>query len=376
MTGDGKPKNETTPRLREKVVNCLVCGRHTLRGYFADLAAGQVGYNEFFLPVPIASTKIEGGEALANLTLLDNYVCPHDLYVYVGKIAIVDTPSGAEYEFTRNHFHRAHINFKPDTEQVVAGRLTFFFQALLRSGSAPPPPKPTDDNLRRTEKIVRLTKGLYEVCSELKPDENAAYKAFVTMTEELRWNPLESLLEKFFQDRAVAGAVMELQLADLIYRHRRDAEKRRERVAYSDLYRALDRYRNLAVSGGSLDDYLAGNILLQCLKMAAHFTDSRRHALLQAAFDVSSFQVRVKSRLGADMNQDLDVVAANPDVMMYLNVRLGRELGVTNPHEEGAVRLLHRRLRTVGDYQFASSTQESARAERIGGFLKTFVADL
>jgi hypothetical protein len=129
-------------------------------------------------------------------------------------------------------------------------------------------------------------------------------------------------------------------------------------------------------AGGSLDETLAGNILFQCLKMAEFFRDSRRVELLNTAFAITAFMVRIRSRVGADINRHLEALAANADVMFYLNIRLGRDLGIHNPLEYATLRLLERRLELIADYSFPKETPESVRIARIGRHLKKFVAEL
>ncbi|MDP8224276.1 MAG: hypothetical protein P9L99_13010 [Candidatus Lernaella stagnicola] len=365
------------PHIREKSATCPVCGEHTLRGYFVDLPSGKIDYSHLFLPVLRDRYSVEGAAALPNLTLLDNYICTNDLYCYVGKVDVHETRKGTRFDLTPNDFYKGHVYLKSDREAVVGRRLAFFLGALQYSSLDAREILPPEDTDLQYDKIETLVRYLLDVTNDNVPlDHERTYRVFHTLATDLEWNIVAPAMRDLLISPKLAGAMMELQLADLLYLHRRTAERNRTRIDYPDLYDTLHTYRELCRAGESLDDLLAGNVLFQCLKMAEHFVDQRRFNLLHIAFDISAYQVRVKSRMGSDINRNLDKLAGNADVMLYLNVRLARDLGVDNPQEEAAIRLLRRRLETIGDYAFAGRSKDSVSIARLGSYLKKFVADL
>ncbi len=379
---DTKPPNaeqqespDRKPHVRKKTARCPVCGETSLSGYFVEIASGKIGYNEFFLPVLLSPDAIEDGEKYKNLTLLDNYICLHDLFVYVGKIKVTETPKGTQFDLAPNIFTTAARYYKSDPEPVIGQRLGFVLGAIQYSLFDATTILPPEDTLLDRQKISHLVHYLLDGANDQAPDPEQTYRVFDILRNDLKWDPMAALFHNFIGSRKVFGALLELQLSDLLYIHRRNMLVRK-RVTYPELYDTLRAYRKVAEEGGSLDDDLAGNMLFQCLRMAEFFVDGRRLQLLEAAFGISSFLVRVRLRLGANINRNLDKLAGNADVMLYLNIRLGHELGIDNPQEEVAIRLLKRRLNTIGDYAFAGRSPEAVHIARIGGFLKKFVAKL
>lgn len=363
-------------KLRLKTAQCPVCSQQTLIGPTIDLPADKVDYSPLFLPVAARTAVIEGAERLLDFSLLDNYTCPNDLFVYVGKIRTITVHEGQRVDFNPNFFYKSHVYFRPRREEIIGARLNFFFAALRNAGFNPELAEPPPDTPVSRPRVQNLVDTLLSGGPTGRLEAIDAYKLLRTATSELNWNPLAALLKHFCQSAPVARAVLELQLADLLFLHRRMTERRRDRVTFADLPKTLDLYVHKATSDGSLDDDLAGNILFQCLKLAAISPAEHQERMLRTAFDISGFLVRVRSRLGSEMNRNLDVLAGNADVMLYLNVRLGRQLGTPNPQEETVIRLLRRRLGTIADYIYAQDTKESARTVRLGGFLKNFIETL
>jgi hypothetical protein len=363
-------------KIHQRHIACPACDQPSLTGCVHDLAAEQTEYNSLFLPVAAPSAKFDQPLVVPNLTLFDTYLCPNDLYAYAGRVALRETPHGPVYDLDPNVFYRMYIFYGPDRETIIARRMCFFFEALQRSPFEPGPMIPPADRNPQAETIDKLVRYLLAAYQEDPVDYRQFWKVWRTLINDCQWNPLVPLVDHFHRSYKVMGAVMELQLADLLFLHRRTQIKKARAVPYRELYEVLGRYRNLLHAGGSLDETLAGNILFQCLKMAEFFRDSRRVELLNTAFAITAFMVRIRSRVGADINRHLEALAANADVMFYLNIRLGRDLGIHNPLEYATLRLLERRLELIADYSFPKETPESVRIARIGRHLKKFVAEL
>lgn len=370
-------------KVHPKSGPCPVCGEQSLLGCTVDLPADKIEYNSYFLPIA-RGVEFDPAPPSNQLIYFDNYFCPDDLFTYSGRINITESSKGPKYNLDPNVFYKMYVYFNPDRETAIGRRLAFFLASLRYAGFdietlLPPADQP---GIRR-EALGKLLAHLLEMCSKTNYAEGEepldplkVMKIFRTIKKDFQWNPLQSAGPFFFLSYGVLGAVLELQLADLLYLHRRTQMRGATPIPFDELYEALDRYRRFSQAEKSLDEDLAGNILFQCLKMSEVFRDTRRIRCLLAAHSICEYLVKIKSRVGGDINRNLDILAANPDVMFYLYVRLSRDLGVEGANEQAVLRLLERRLGMIADYSIPHASQESARTMRIGGYLKKFLVDL
>jgi hypothetical protein len=254
--------------------------------------------------------------------------------------------------------------------------LAFFLNSLDRNFFKRERLSPPPEAGLRTELIDKLIALLFQLAAAESPDPEQIHRVFQALRVEQQWNPLAALAHRFYHSFEMMAAVLELQLADLLYLHRRSLAKGVRHTAFRDLYDELERLRQLALTGGLLDEDLAGNLIFHCLKMAEFFRDTRRYDCLRTVYALTKFMVQIRSRVGADINRRLDALAGNADVMFYLNVRLGRDLHDANALERATLNLLQRRLSTIADYVYPGATEESVRVARIGRHLKQFVRGL
>jgi len=195
------------------------------------------------------------------------------------------------------------------------------------------------------------------------------------MKERTGWNPFALIPSRILQSRGILLATLELQLADLLYLHRRESMRNRKPFRYKELASALDQFEE-AAQGGSMDDDLAGNLLIQCLKIIDVSAGRKGFDYLSAAHHLSEFLVRIKSRPGYNINRKLEVLAVNADVTIYLNLALAKEIGRVGEYDASRLRILKKRLSMVGDYSIPGATEESARIVRIGRYLRKFTEAL
>lgn len=374
----------TEYKVHPKSGPCPVCGEQSLLGCAVDLPADKIEYSKYFLPV-VRAAEFDPAPPSNQLIFFDNYFCPNDLFVYSGRITINELAKGTQYNLDPNVFYKMYVYFNPDRELKIGRRLAFFFASLRYAGidieSLLPP---VDAAVPRRDALGKLLNHLLEMSvqtttsaeDEERQNPLNVFKILRTIQKDFQWNPLQAAGPFFYQSYGVIGAVLELQLADLLYLHRRSQIRGAQTIPFDDLYEALDRYRRFSQAEKSLDEDLAGNILFQCLKMSEVFHDSRRIRCLLAAHAICEYLVKIKSRVGGDVNRNLDKLAANPDVMFYLYVRLSRDLGVESATEQAVLRLLERRLGMIADYSMPHPSQESARTMRIGAYLRQFVAEL
>lgn len=363
-------------RVREKTAPCPICNESSLLGYCIDLHAEKIEYNNMFLPIPEAGLPIEGLGPSSTLTLLDNYFCPNDLFTYSGHIRVREKDRGRDYVFDNNVFYRMTRFYNVLHDEMVGNRLAFFCQSLAGWGFDPHRLAPVDDGEHDVGLISETWHELLDACEATHPPIRDVYEQFRFLVDSLRWNPLASLTANFHQSAAFMAAFFELQLSDLLFLFRREKIKRSQLVEHQELYRLLESYRRMCLADEPMDDDLAGNVLFHCLKMANLIAGDRHRRLLETAFAVSKFLVRIKSRLGTDLNRKLDVLAGNADVIFYLFLRLTRELKIEDESAEPVFRLLRRRLDLIADYATPQETQESIRIARIGRFLKKFLGEI
>lgn len=364
------------PRVRERSVPCPVCKQRALVGYWADLPAGGSDYNNLFLPVLAPSVHVEGFKQAGSLALLDNYFCRNDLFTYTGHIKIEEKEKGPNFILENNVFHRMSRYYGAHPEEMEGHRVAFFLTALKNCRFNLQKVAPPDNGQYDVPAIAKAWDELLNLCAESPLSLPAVYKCHHKLVDRLKWNPLTAIMQNFYQSASINAAFFEMQLADLLYVFRREKTKQTALVTYDELYRLLDGFRKLFLADTPLDDEMTGNVLFHCLKMADLFTGERRQRLLETAYAASKYLVRIKSRLGTDLNQKLDVLAGNADVTFYLFLRLCRELKQEDGLQGPVLRLLRRRLEIIADYSSSQETEESIRVARIGKYLKKFTAEL
>lgn len=364
------------PRIRERIVPCPVCKQRTLLGYWADLPAGGSDYNNLFLPVLAPDVHVEGFKQSGPLAMIDNYFCKNDLFTYTGHIKIEESEKGPKFNLEANVFHRISRYYGTKPEEMEGHRLVFLISALRACRFDLKAVVPPENSQLNQPAISKAWNELLAACAGNPPSIPTAYKLFHQLVDRLQWNPLEAMLPNFYQSLSFTAAFFEMQLADLLYVFRREKTKQTQLVPYEELYRLLEGFRKLFLADTPLDDEMTGNVLFHCLKMAAVFSGERQRRLLETAFAASKYLVRLKSRLGTDLNAKLDVLAGNADVTFYLFLRLIRELKIEDGLEGPVQRLLRRRLEIIADYSSSQETEESIRVARIGGYLKKFFKEL
>lgn len=377
QAGEASPAGKIVrPRIREKTTPCPVCGRPSLIGYWVDLPAEKIEYNNLFLPIPAPDLIIDGHGLSNTLTLLDNFFCPNDLYTFTGHIKVREKDRGRDYLFDNNVFYRLARFYNVLHDDLVGNRLVFLFKSLGGWGFDMRRLAPVDDGEHDVEPIWETWNEMLEACDKEHPHIRDIYALFRHLVDYLHWNPLELLTPNFHRSASFMAAFFEMQLADLLFLFRREKIKRSQPVQYQELYRLLESYRKMCLADEPMDDDLAGNMLFHCLKMANLIAGNRQRLLLETAHAISKFLVRIKSRVGADLNRKMDVLAANADVTFYLFLRLTRELKMEDELADPVARLLRRRLELIADYAMPQGTPESTRVARIGRFLKKFLDEL
>jgi hypothetical protein len=142
------------------------------------------------------------------------------------------------------------------------------------------------------------------------------------------------------------------------------------------MYEAVNRLKNAAQHVRRLDGEIVAEIVFLALRLAALVPDPKRALLLETACHCAGYLVTRGIRPGADMNRALDSPGRNPDVLLYLHLRLARDLGIEVPDEGVLIRFIWKRMGTVRDYLFPAPTETSRRIARIGAHLVRYVAEL
>ena len=347
--------------VHRRTLRCPVCSAETLVGFAHDLPGRHMDYDRYFLPVPTGG-GVQTEFLVPNLTLFNNYVCPADLFVYSGNIRQGD----GGLAFDENAFYDFRRTIRADRSEYTGRRVRFFLRALAANGKAP-------ESIARSRadaaRLVALAADGQDRSAEIG-------KLFLRARSSAEGNPLSHLLTAFYKDRSMMTATLEMQLADLLYLLNRQENRRARPLPYDGLYPALDHLRARLAAEHAVHTDLAGDVLFQCLRLLDFFDSTRKHALLQTAFAITRYLTRLNLRIGADLNRKLSVLSINADVLFYLHVRLGRDLGADVEDEAAILTFVERRLEMIGDYHRAAEDPNAVRVVRIGKTLRRLIADL
>jgi hypothetical protein len=356
-------------------VRCPVCRQETLTGTAWTVPEEEVRFNAHFLPC--AASGEDGDDAL--VPLRGDFFCPEDLYAVAGPVqerdGIPHFPDGGGTRLARLYRVR--------NVRLLGERARFVVEAMIARRLDPRRLIPPDADAGGVE-VFLLAWRFLDAC--LTPREAAGEigRRFDALKRR-GWNPFATFAAAIGTD-APAGddacdvfraAVLDLQLADLFYLLRRQIDRRAAYPAFTHLSESLTRLKNLVQHVRGLDVELIADVLFHTLRMADHDSDAgHRRLLLETAYHCAGYVLRRRFQPGGDPNRRLDEPGGNPDVLLLLVLRLGRELGLSPGDEEIMVGLLAKRLDAVPAYGYPDPASPVAmRIARLGKEIRRHLAD-
>jgi hypothetical protein len=248
----------------------------------------------------------------------------------------------------------------------MGGRIAFLVTALMANGLNLWQMVPDPKAHAGAALIAKAVRELVGDCQAEGFDPRTVYKLFITLKNEARWNPFQGLLPDFHKNRIFMTTILELQLADTLYMLQRSLEKGARPLSYRSLYPRLEELQAVLRRQSALNIDQLSDILFQCLKLAEFLQDDRRTTLLRTAFEATEYLKIGNLQIGAKLDRKLHVISRNADVLFYLNIQLGWELGLENPNAKDLLRFILKRLDRNPEYKYPKSSKESVRTQRIG----------
>ena len=359
--------------IRRRSVTCPVCKEQSLVGYLIEVPLELIDYDDLFLPRVSDPSKIDDFLIVDNLSLFNQYFCPKDIFTYTGDI----TREGDEYVFSKNPFlaFRRFHKVKDPTD-FKAYRFRFFVASLFGNGLDPGVLVPQKISKDEYNRFLNIMEVVFAKSIKESGEPHAIFELYNKYCAEIRWNPLEKLTEDFHHNPTFMASFLEQQLADLLFVIKYEQKKSVGPILSKELYNKLDGLVQKANSQQMVNENLLARIMTQCLILSKYLGGERKDKLLEAAFHFSNYLTRLSIHLGQEMNKNLDSLTRNPDVTMYLHMKLGKMLDKNIEKKSTYLRVVSRRIENLPEYTTRPSSPQMTKINKIGRSLSKHLPEI